>query len=124
LDMMDQAAGIWPECTPFFSTFLIPGQQKSSTLNSADGSDRPSQILDVGGGRHELSLYIDTHRVIATAVAVLALGEQCDPSVRDIELRNAAVLHPRYTCRSHAQYIAHFALPPYVEALQDRSCLA
>jgi hypothetical protein len=35
--------------------------------------------------------------------------------VRDLELRDAAWLHPRYACRSHAQYIRDFALPPYVE---------
>ena len=53
--------------------------------------------------------------MIATAVAVLALGEQCDPGVRDLELRDVAELHPRYTRRSHAEYIRDFALPPYVE---------
>ena len=124
LDMMDQAVGMWPECSPFFSTFLTPGDPESSTSTSADGFGRSSQILNVGGSRHQLSLYIDTHRMISTAVAVLALGERCDPSLRDIELRNAAVPHPRYTCRSHAQYIADFALPPYVEAPQARSCIA
>jgi hypothetical protein len=82
-----------------------------------------SQILNVSGSLHEMSLYIDTYRIVATAVAVLALGEQCDPSVRDIELQNAAV-HPRYKCRSHAEYIAEFALPPYIEAREPRTCVA
>jgi hypothetical protein len=35
--------------------------------------------------------------------------------VRDLRLRDAAGLHPRYTCQGHAQYIRDFALPPYVE---------
>ncbi|HEX8893751.1 MAG TPA: hypothetical protein VF783_10530, partial [Terriglobales bacterium] len=124
LDMMDPAVGMWPECSPFFSTFLTPRHPKSNTSTSADGFGRLSQVLNVGGSRYELSLYIDTHRMISTAVAVLALGERCDPSMRDIELRNALAPHPRYTCRSHAQYIADFALPPYVEAPQARSCVA
>jgi hypothetical protein len=124
LDMMDQATGTWPESIPFFSTFLTPGHPESSTSTSTDGFGRYSQILNVGGSRHELSLYFDTHRMISIAVAVLALGERCDPGLRDIELRNAAVPHPRYTCRSHAHYIADFALPPYVDAPQARSCIA
>jgi len=115
LDMMDPATGLWPNCTPFYSTFLAPA------LNDTGDS---SQILNVCGTRHELSLYIDRHRMIATAIAVLALGEHCDMSVRDIELRNATAVHSRYQCRSHAEYIAEFALPPYVEAPEARSYVA
>lgn len=75
-----------------------------------------SQILDVDGRRHELSLYFDSHRIIATAVAVRALSEPCDPTRRDIELKNREGAHPRYRCGTHAEYIADFALPPYVSA--------
>jgi hypothetical protein len=124
LNMMDQTSGTWPECTPFFSTFLTSEYPEKRASSTADGFELSSQILNVSGTRHELSLYIDTHRMIATAVAVLALGELCDPSVRDLELRDAAVLHPRYACRSHAQYIRDFALPPYMEVPQTRSCIA
>jgi hypothetical protein len=124
LSMMDQTVGTWPECTPFYSTFLTSEHPENRASSAGDGFARLSQILNVGESRHELSLYIDTHRMIATAVAVLALGEQCDPGVRDLELRDAAGLHPRYTCRSHAQYIRDFALPPYVEVPQARSCIA
>ena len=124
LDMMDQTVGTWPECTPFFSTFLTSEHPENRASRATDGFEFSSQILNVGGARHELSLYIDSHRMISTAVAVLALGERCDPGVRDLELRDTAVLHPRYTCRSHAQYIRDFALPPYVEVPQARSCIA
>jgi hypothetical protein len=121
LNMMDQTAGTWPECTPFYSTFLTSEHPENRASNAADGFEFPSQILNFGESRYELSLYFDTHRMIATAVAVLALSERCDPNVRDLgvrdlELRDAAGLHSRYTCRSHAQYIRDFALPPYVEA--------
>lgn len=124
LDMIDPVAGVWPECIPFYSTLLSPGRLESNTSSAVDSAGRSSQILNIGGSRHELSLYIDTHRIIATAVAVLALNEQCDPSVRDLELRNVAAVHLRYQCQSHAQYIAEFALPPYVEARERRSCVA
>jgi hypothetical protein len=115
LNMMDQTAGTWPECTPFYSTFLTSEQAENRASSAVDGVALPAQILNFGESRHELSLYIDTHRMIATAVAVLALGERCDPGVRDLALRDAAGLHPRYTRRSHAEYIRDFALPPYVE---------
>jgi hypothetical protein len=121
LNMMDQTVGTWPECTPFYSTFLTSEHAENRASSAADGFALSSQILNLGESRYELSLYLDTHRMIATAVAVLALGERCDPNVRDLgvrdlELRDAAGLHSRYTCRSHAQYIRDFALPPYVEA--------
>jgi hypothetical protein len=124
LNMMDQTAGTWPECTPFYSTFLTCEHSENRASSAADGFALPSQILNIGGSLHELSLYIDTHRMIATAVAVLALGERCDPAVRDLELRDTPEPHPRYTCRSHAEYIRDFALPPYVEVSQARSCIA
>jgi hypothetical protein len=124
LNMMDPTIGTWPECTPFFSTFLAPEHVENRASGVADAFELPSQILNIAGSRHELSLYIDTHHMIATAVATLALGERCDPGMQDLELRDAAALHPRYTCRSHAQYIRDFALPPYVEAPQTRSCIA
>jgi hypothetical protein len=115
LSMMDQTVGTWPECIPFYSTFLTPEHAENRASSAGDGFELPSQILNFGQSRHELSLYIDAHRMIATAVAVLALGERCDPDVRDLGLRDAAGLHPRYTCQSHAQYIRDFALSPYVE---------
>jgi hypothetical protein len=121
LNLMDQPSGTWPECTPFFSTLLASDGSDNSTTTATEFS---SQMLKVGGSRHELSLYIDTHRMISTAVAALALGERCEPSVRDLDLRKATVQHPRYSCRSHAEYIANFALPPYVAEPQARSCLA
>jgi hypothetical protein len=123
LDMMDPVAGMWPECTPFYSTFRSTACTESTIPSAMIGGARSSQILKVRGSPHEMSLYIDTHRMVATAVAVLALGEQCDPSVRDTELQKAAV-HPRYKCPSHAEYIAEFALPPYLEARETRSCVA
>lgn len=115
LDLMDASSGLWPECIPFYSTFRA---------SAADEPRTCPQILDIDGSLYELSLYIDTHRIIATAVAVLALGEHCDPEVRDLELRNVATIHPRYRCRNHAEYVAEFALPPYLQAQETRSCVA
>lgn len=124
LEMMDTAVGMWPECIPFYSTFFSPGYSQADTPSTANGQWRSSQILNVNGFRHEVSLYIDSHRIIATAVAVLALNEPCDPTLRDIELRNATEVHPRYKCRDHSEYVAEFALPPYLEERQPRSWVA
>lgn len=142
-EMMDSRSGLWPECVPFFSTFIAeetlspaprrlenapgacpsfaplgtgspPQSGEGQAVSVAGNEQNGSQILDVGGSRHELSLYFDTYRIIATAVAVLALSEPCIPERRDLELRIAGSAHPRYRCRSHAEYIARFALPPYM----------
>jgi len=124
LEMMDTAVGMWPECIPFYSTLFSPGHSHVGTPPAVNGNARSSQILNVNGFRHEVSWYIDSHRIIATAVAVLALNEPCDPTLRDIELRNATEMHPRYKCRDHSEYVAEFALPPYLKEHQTKSWVA
>jgi len=69
--------------------------------------------------QHELSLYFDHYRIIATSAAVLALSEACLAQRRDIPLRSEA--HPRYRSRTQEEYIVRFALPAYVEERENRS---
>jgi hypothetical protein len=150
VEIMDTRSGLWPECVPFYSTFMLSGTpspvprrpEKAPAVHSfaslrtgslpqagegqilrarGEGQAASPQVFNINGYRHELSLYFDTYRVIATAVAVLALSEPCVPERRDIDLRNPETAHPRYRCRSHAEYVARFALPPYMEEHQSRS---
>ncbi len=112
-EMMEPRTGAWPECIPFYSTFRIPSDATSGLV------ERPAQTLNVNGSRHELWLYFDTYRIIATAVAVLALHQPSD--ARHADLRKTGNAHPRYRCQGHEDYIANFALPEYAGALECRS---
>ncbi len=103
---MIEPSGVWPESTPFYSTYI------------SNAFDRPPQFLKINSSIHELSLYRDSYRMIGTALAAEALAEACSPSVCDIARRKSA--HPRYRCVSHEQYIAEFALPRYVGELVTR----
>jgi hypothetical protein len=64
-----------------------------------------------------LSLYEDTHGIVLTALAALALQAPCDAARR--APAPAAEPHPRYRAATAAAYIAGHALPPYV-ARRDR----
>lgn len=113
LDMMDPVDGTWPACTPFYSTKRVPNPIRGNPEGTAT-ADSSGQLIDINGVLHELWLYFDNHRIIATAVAVMALHEDCDPQHRDEPLRDRPEKHPRYRCTSHAEYVAEFALRSYV----------
>jgi hypothetical protein len=102
LDTLESEA--WTPSTPFYSTFL-------GDSRPAPGSPAPAQHLDVGGERHELTLYHDQHHVVFTALAALALAAPADRDEEDA--RTPGVPHPRYRCSSLEDYLARFALPPY-----------
>jgi hypothetical protein len=102
LDWMDED-GCWPESTPFYSTFVCD----HSTVGPL-----PPQFVRVNGDIHELSLYRDTHRMIGTSVAALALAVDC--SVESPDGPTPDQPHPRYCCRSHSEYVQQVALAPYV----------
>jgi hypothetical protein len=112
LEMMDPVHGTWPACTPFYSSKQVPLQIRGEPEGT--GTVHPSaQLVDVDGVLHELWLYVDTHRIISTAVAVMALHEDCDARHKDEPPGGGIEKHPRYRCTSHAEYIAEFALPCY-----------
>ena len=123
LEFMD-AQGLLPAAMPFYSTLCIDREIPANTLlgllisetfapNSP--SNRQKQIRKVQGQYHGISLYLDTHQMIATALAALALAEHCSPGKRDLDLSDRKQEpHPRYQCRNHSEYIAKFALSPYV----------
>jgi hypothetical protein len=102
LDWRD-AGGLWPESTPFYSTFAAPLQP---------GEPTSPQHLEMSDSIHELSLYRDEHRIIGTAAAALALS--AESSEETAEPPVPAAPHPRYRCGGHAGYVRQFALPPYL----------
>lgn len=107
LNLLD--AGPWPISTPFYSTFMQP-QDTTPT----------SEHISCQGTLHALSLYRDGYRIVFSGVTGMAL------SVNSAVTDNEAPIsrtdpHPRYRCADLADYVARFALPPYIEALHDVS---
>jgi hypothetical protein len=109
LDLVD-ATGQPEPCTPFYSTLRSePGDDGMGLI-----PDRPG-VLRVEGQRHDLTLYHDTHRIIGTALRLLALQQVSDPMLRDLPDDQArAARHERYACPDVASYVRGFALPPYL----------
>lgn len=99
---MTQRDSLWPCCTPFYSTYRSDKQRSLG-----------EQIVEVAGERHELSLYVDEHRIVATALAALALSEECSVAKEEV-MTPQNDPHPRYECRTVAEYVQRFALAPYV----------
>jgi hypothetical protein len=101
-----ESDGRLPAATPFYSSVLVePGTH-------AHGP----QVVQVAGRRHAVTLYVDTERVITTALAVQALAAPADDRPSEIP---AEPPHPRYLCGDAESYIAQFALPPYVEDAEE-----
>ncbi|WP_148219511.1 hypothetical protein [Azospirillum sp. B510] len=102
LDLVGDA-GQWPASTPFYSTLDLGGR----------GILAPG-LIRAGGSWHALSLYEDSHGLIGTALAAMALSQPCDPMRADLpDAAERAAAHPRYRTRGLADYVARFALAPY-----------
>lgn len=99
----------WPVSTPFYSTFLLYGEEAALVGSSP-------QHLTVDGEVHELSLYRDGQRSILCAAAAVALAVPCDATRPDHNLEHRAAAHPRYGCATLEEYLTRFALPPYARA--------
>jgi hypothetical protein len=98
---------------PFYSSEKIDtsgvagGLAAVSALIEAD-----PHVVRTGGQTHGVSYYEDTHGIIGTAVALLALA--CQPEPATLEAEAAPAAQPRYLCPTHADYVAGFGLPPYL----------
>ena len=71
----------------------------------------------VEGEVHAVSLYVDGYRMISSALAYLALtpsGPSAERKAPTLPTRRRESCHPRYRCTDHIQYIADYALPPYL----------
>ncbi|AFY58619.1 hypothetical protein Riv7116_6270 [Rivularia sp. PCC 7116] len=112
---------------PFYSTLChdseLNSQEKLALqLNETftRSKDGQKQIRSINGQLHSISLYLDTHEMITTAICALALDRNSDLNKWQVN-RNSSnsnysnSCHPRYQCKTHSQYIAKFALPPYLK---------
>ena len=109
LRLLQEVDGATPAAPaiPFYYTFAVAGAQ--------DGRlPMPVQRrIVVAGQLHDLHLLEDSYRIVTTAVLLLALSEPCDPSQLDLPEPDRTP-HPRYACRSVADYVRMHALPPYL----------
>ena len=115
--------GKLPIAIPFYSTLKSERKVESdlllTLLGSINGSQanrlKQTQIRSVCGENHEISLYVDSYRMIATAVGALALSVNSKSEISDVVNLPEIKSHPRYRCGNHTEYIANFALPPYLK---------
>ncbi len=115
--------GLLPAATPFYSSLRIDheipahtllGLLMSQTAANTSGNQQ-KQIKKVQGQYHGISLYVDTHQMITTALAALALSQKCSSERQDLDLSSyKRQIHPRYQSLNHSEYITKFALPPYL----------
>ena len=78
---------------------------------------RQGQLLWLGSGVYAVSLYLDGHRMISSALALLALTQPVPRAEREppaLPIQRQESCHPRYRCADPVEYIAGYALPPYV----------
>jgi hypothetical protein len=120
LDFLD-SAGSFPASIPFYSSLRLDASEQSDfklkmmQLNLFADPRKRSQIQQIGEEYHSISLYVDNHKMISTALAVSALNTPCHVETYDIDRLPPVNAHPRYRCRDQISYIAKFALRPYVE---------
>jgi hypothetical protein len=102
MELLD-ADGRSPAATLFYSTWKAPR-----------GARDAQATVDVHGTSYELTLYRDDHRLMTTALAALALAEDC--TIDRADPTAPASAHARYRAVDHQDYVRRFALPPYVTA--------
>lgn len=120
LDFMD-AQGSWPVAIPFYSSLRINEEISANVLlrmlmtQQSIGTEQ-KQIRKVQEKYYEISLYLDTHSIITTSLAALALAERTSEINSDWQLKTSQQsVHPRYKCCNHSEYIAKFALNAYTK---------
>ena len=124
--------GLFPKATPFYSSLRLDRQLSDQAIlgllmNQAasphKSSNKQRQIRKVAEQHHSISLYEDTFSLITTALGSLALAESFSATIQKQKFSDLQQpIHPRYQCRNHCEYIAKFALPPYLS--KDNQLLA
>ncbi len=116
-------SGQSPVAIPFYSTLIKDAQKESSLLEnmlqanvfgSTTNILKQLQTRTVFDKDHDISLYLDNHKMISTAIAALALSIDAQGNT-NLDSLPKIQPHPRYRCRNHTEYIANFALPPYMK---------
>jgi hypothetical protein len=109
--------GNFPGSTPFYSTLMIDFNKITpNRLFQLSMSDFRKQIIKVKDQYHSISFYDDIYTMIGAAVGTLALSKACNPkeAAPNLDDLKQHRIHPRYQCLTHSDYIAKFALPPYL----------
>ena len=124
--------GRFPTAIPFYSSLKSSRQAESSLLLSLLSANvfssqanrlKQSQIRSICGQNHDISLYLDTHKMISTALGALALSVDSKSEISDVATLSERKTHPRYCCGNHTEYIAKFALPPYLKQEETKTNL-
>jgi hypothetical protein len=116
LTFMDKQ-GLFPSVIPFYSSLQIDPATPTLALLGLLMANATSQqsIKKIQEQHYGISLYEDVQQSISTALAYLALSESCVPTRQDLPTPSSPTeAHPRYRCATHCDYIAKFALPPYL----------
>ncbi|GAK51469.1 hypothetical protein U14_02713 [Candidatus Moduliflexus flocculans] len=96
---------------PFYSSDLLEDDPSSFHallhLKALNGE----RVAAVGKTYHAISYYEDKSLMILSALTTSALGVAANAFPKTTA---RAACHPRYQCKTHAEYIARFALPPYI----------
>jgi hypothetical protein len=102
-------------CTPFYSTEQVAWSQLPAWellyLLTAGGG---RHLIGSAGQEHAITFYQDSLGLIAYSLALLALLRGPVNAAKEPVARREP--HERYLCRSPEDYIALFALPPYLAA--------
>jgi hypothetical protein len=110
--------GRWAASIPFYSALTIPREHyPGGLLARVVLGERRGQLAWLEGAVRAVSLYIDEHHLISTALAVLSLTQPGPRVERDAALpmgKGDGGCHPRYRCEDHVEYIMGHALPPYI----------
>jgi hypothetical protein len=110
--------GRWAASIPFYSAVTIPRERfPGGLLARLMLGERRGDLAWLEGAVRAVSLYIDEHHMISTALAVLSLTQPGPRAERDAALpmeKGDVGCHPRYRCEDHMEYIAGHALPPYI----------
>jgi hypothetical protein len=75
--------------------------------------ERRGHLAWIEGAVGAVTLYIDEHHAISTALAVLSLTQPDPPVACSAALpmgREDGGCHPRYCCEDHMEYIARYSL--------------
>jgi hypothetical protein len=108
--------GRWAASIPFYSALTIPRERCPGGLVARLMlGERREHLAWIEGAVRAVSLYIDEHHMISTALAVLALTQPGPPVERGaaLSMQNRDGCHPRYRCEDHVEYVTGHALPPY-----------
>jgi len=121
LEMVEPIRGYWPQSIPFYSTRRL-ATRPSSTSFGSNSDDRVDQIIHVNGNAYEVWWYRDSHSLVSTSAAVMALGVPSHLRGDETLSTTGIERHERYGCQSPLEYVTRFALPPYVDAAAGETC--